>query len=141
MVEKALAAESGVATRSVWRARAPARPAEAVRGDARTFVNGGSQHLPQAAVDAPRTVNTLISSTGYFATMGTPILRGRDFSEADRGDGTPAAVINQAFARRFFGEKDPIGRRIGTGFDRDPDRQIVGVVSDTRDRGLGREVH
>jgi ABC-type lipoprotein release transport system permease subunit len=46
-------------------------------------------------------------------------------------------VVNEAFARRYFPNGDALGRRIGTGFDRlKPVRQIVGIVSDTHDRGL-----
>ncbi|MGE0363390.1 MAG: ABC transporter permease [Vicinamibacterales bacterium] len=70
--------------------------------------------------------------TGYFATLGVPIVAGRDFSERD-GDGAPmVAIVNETFARYFFGDENPIGRRFGFAGHRDPGRmEIVGVVKDT----------
>src|SRR5690606_10323571 len=77
----------------------------------------------------------------YFRTLGTAVVRGREFTEADDARGVPVAIVNETFVRRYFGGQDPIGQRIdlGTyagreiipGFD-DPERVIVGVVADTR---------
>src|SRR6202044_2931324 len=52
-------------------------------------------------------------SSHYFHTMGIPLLRGRAFSDADRRNTQPVAVLNQAFAERLFGKEDPIGHFIG----------------------------
>jgi macrolide transport system ATP-binding/permease protein len=68
-------------------------------------------------------------STGYFETIGTPLLRGRAFTQADTPDSAPVAVVSATFARKFFGDADPIGRHIG--FGSTPSNrilQIVGVV-------------
>jgi len=66
---------------------------------------------------------------GYFATVGMVLLRGREFTEADR-EGTPGVVVvSQSFARHFFGSEDVIGRRVGYG---EPWFEIVGVVRDAR---------
>ena len=67
----------------------------------------------------------------YFQTMRVPLLRGRDFTAADRGNAPAVVVINEALAQQFFHGQDPIGQRIS--FDRYPDststwRTIVGVV-------------
>ncbi len=51
-------------------------------------------------------------SAGYFETMGIPIVRGRPIEARDREGGLPAAVVNEAFARRFWGAADPVSRRI-----------------------------
>jgi putative ABC transport system permease protein len=50
------------------------------------------------------------SSPGYFRTMGIPVLRGRDFDEHDTANAQAVAIINDAFARRFFPGEDPVGR-------------------------------
>lgn len=92
---------------------------------------------PAGPGERPRVVNTLIASGSYFPTMEMRIVRGRNFEAADREDGRPVILINDTLARRFFAESDPIGRRVGTGFDGlKPVREIVGVVADTHDRGL-----
>ncbi|MCR4342061.1 MAG: ABC transporter permease [Gemmatimonadaceae bacterium] len=71
----------------------------------------------------------------YFETIGTPLLRGRAFTDRDR-PGTPlVTVVNQAFATRFFGDSDPIGRRIGFARERGGgvrEFEIVGVVGDAK---------
>ena len=74
-------------------------------------------------------------SPGYFETTGTPILRGRAIDERDRPGSPLVAVVSQTFARRFFGDGDPIGRRIG--FDTpsgggERTFEIVGVVGDVK---------
>jgi predicted permease len=72
--------------------------------------------------------------TQFFSTLGIPFLAGRDFTDAD-GTGAPkVAVVNETFARYFFGDKDPLGRHIGFG-SKDKDRrvtdiEIVGLVKD-----------
>ena len=70
---------------------------------------------------------------GYFETIGTRLLRGRAIGEQDTPTSTRVAVVNERFARKFFGDQDPIGQRFGT--DRhghDADFEIVGVVEDTK---------
>ena len=61
--------------------------------------------------------------------MGTPLLRGRAFSERDRPDSPLVTVVTQSFARKYFGDADPIGRRIGQTI---PEIEIVGVVGDAK---------
>ena len=78
-------------------------------------------------------------SPGYFRAMGIPLLRGRTFSEQDSGDAPGVVIINEALARRYFPDGDPIGKRLG--FSRPTDwREIVGVARDTRNYGLDEEV-
>ncbi len=69
-----------------------------------------------------------ISTPGYFRTMGIPLLLGRDFDERDTATSPPVMIITQEFARRFFPNEDPIGKRIQT---RDW-RTIVGVVGSVK---------
>ena len=73
----------------------------------------------------------------YFEAMSIPIRRGRAFTAADRAGAPPVVVINEAFARRMFGDEDPIGRGLRLGAS-SPVRQatIVGVVGDLRHQRL-----
>jgi putative ABC transport system permease protein len=69
------------------------------------------------------------------------VIRGREFAAADREGAPPVAVVNEAFARRYFGDRDPIGRRIslqGPG-DSPGESEIVGVVGNIRQAGLANE--
>ena len=71
-------------------------------------------------------------SPGYFATLGIPLMRGRLLSPDDRNDAPPVAIVNQAFARVFLNNADPIGRALV----QEPRRiAIVGVVRDIRRKG------
>jgi putative ABC transport system permease protein len=77
-------------------------------------------------------------SDGYFQAMGTPIIRGRDFSDRDTENTPGVIIINQAFGRRFFANEEPLGKRIG--FGKKPVwREIIGVVADVRHFGLDAE--
>jgi predicted permease len=71
--------------------------------------------------------------TGYFHALGIPILRGRDFDERDSTTSQPVAILNQAFARKLFGNESPIGHRIGyQAPPHDADYLIVGETADAR---------
>jgi predicted permease len=67
----------------------------------------------------------------YFDSVGTKVLRGRGVGIGDTSTAPPVAVINQTFARKFFGDGNPLGRRIGTSDSHPGDYEIVGVVEDT----------
>ncbi|HEY7113898.1 MAG TPA: ABC transporter permease [Thermoanaerobaculia bacterium] len=75
-------------------------------------------------------------SPDYFRTAGTPVLRGRPIDARDRQGAAPVVVINEAFARRYFPDRDPLGRSV-TFWGRP--REIVGIAGDERFRGLERE--
>jgi predicted permease len=77
----------------------------------------------------PAKANTAFNviTPGYFATMRTAILAGRDFSDRDGPGPPPAVIVNQSFARQFFGEASPLGRRVTT---LNVPYEIVGVVGD-----------
>ena len=72
---------------------------------------------------------------GFFATMGIPLLAGRDFDETDRVGARRVAFVNESFARYFFGGKDPVGRHFTENRLRgkpDAETEIVGLVKDAR---------
>jgi putative ABC transport system permease protein len=77
-------------------------------------------------------------SPQYFQTMGIRLQRGRAFDDRDIASGPTVIVVNETFARRFFGNNDPVGARVKQGWpeDKAPWRQIVGVVNDVRVAGL-----
>ena len=70
--------------------------------------------------------------TDYFETLGIPVLAGREFTARDIAGAPRVAVVNETFARYFFGAENPIGRRFGFRAENDVGRwEIVGVVKDT----------
>ncbi len=75
---------------------------------------------------------------GYFETMGIRLVKGRWFDDRDLPTSPEVVVVNETFARRLFGDNDPIGARVKQGWpeDKTPWRQIIGVVNDVRMNGL-----
>jgi len=69
---------------------------------------------------------------GYFDVVGTPIVKGRGISEEDTAASRHVAVINEAFARKFFRNESPIGRHFGRSVDTSREFEVVGVVKDAR---------
>ena len=76
-------------------------------------------------------------SDNYFATLGLKILEGRDFTIDDTDAKQPVAIVNNSFARKYYGNESPIGRRIRIYNPGQPQswRTIVGVVPDTLMQG------
>ena len=73
-----------------------------------------------------------LASPEYFATMGIPLLRGRDFNDGDLHDRPFVVIISESLARQNFPNEDPIGHRIMCGLDSPNWMTIVGVVGDVR---------
>ena len=93
---------------------------------------------PVAKGEEPRTQLRVIDRD-YFKTMHIPLLAGRMFTNRDNAKGAPAAIINEAFAKKVFPSESPLGKRIrpdaaeaGT----PPMREIVGVVGNVKYRHL-----
>jgi predicted permease len=81
-------------------------------------------------------VNSVVP--GYLGVMGIPLLKGRDFNDADREMAPFAVVVNRAMVERFWKDEDPLGKRFK--FFGDPDfRQVVGVVENTKIFTLGED--
>jgi putative ABC transport system permease protein len=73
----------------------------------------------------------------YFRTLGIPIVRGREFTPADRRDGAPVAIVSESVARRYWPGLDPVGRRLRFVATAEwPWVTVVGVAADTRYREL-----
>jgi predicted permease len=87
-------------------------------------------------------VNFNSVGSGYFRTMGTPILAGRDFTESDTLSAPRVAIVTEQFAKKFFDGANPIGRLFqieeGVGVER-PLFQIVGLTKDVKYTNLREE--
>jgi predicted permease len=76
---------------------------------------------------------------GFFATMGQPLVRGREFTVKDVTGAPKVAIINETMAKYFFGGDNPLGRRIGWGRNNATDMEIVGVVRDSKTATLRQQ--
>jgi len=75
----------------------------------------------------------------YFATMGVPLVAGREFTPADAQGAPKVAIINETMAQYFFRDTNPVGRRFGFGRGKATDVEIVGVVKDARTAQLNEK--
>ncbi len=89
-------------------------------------------------------------SPGYFDTMGMRLIAGRDFRDSDSRTGGRveggwpyrAGIVNEAFVKRYFGQANPLGRRVGLGDEAGAPTpiEIVGVVKDAKYRNMREDV-
>jgi predicted permease len=102
---------------------------------------GAGRQLPITvggrSADGTRILNT---GPSFFTTMQIPILRGREIDERDRTGSAPVAVVSQEFARRNFGDRNPVGLRIALGGRERRDMDVVGVAANARYGGLKGEI-
>ena len=78
----------------------------------------------------------LIVGSDYFGTMGTPILRGRDFEVRDRFNGPPVAIVNDAFARKYSPNENILGKQFRVCWTIQKPVEVIGVVADARQAEL-----
>jgi putative ABC transport system permease protein len=103
-------------------------------------LDGGERLVEiDGATDAPINVGTVTITPEFFDVLDVPLPRGRRFRALDGASGTETVIVNTHFARRFFGEGDPVGQRIRfttrdaiVGKPIDGWRTIVGVCPDIR---------
>lgn len=96
--------------------------------------SGWNNSIAVDGAQQPGTVNLNSVGPGYFRAMGTPLLAGRDITWRDRPESPRVAVVNESFARKYFGGR-PLGRRfqIGTRIGQvSPHYEIVGIVKDAK---------
>lgn len=74
----------------------------------------------------------------YFETLGVPVMRGREFTEADAANAPPVVIVTESFAHDIWPGEDPIGKRIRRRPD-SPWMEVVGVVPDTKYYALDEE--
>ncbi len=97
----------------------------------------GLRTTARQSTPADPTAVILFVSPDYFRTLGIQLVEGRDFEDRDSQRNSPAiAIVNRAFARKFFGQEDPIGRKLTKLADAPNWTQIVGVARDAKFAGL-----
>jgi putative ABC transport system permease protein len=94
------------------------------------IVNGRSANRTEGNSASLRFV-----TPGFFSTLGIPVLQGRSVSDTDTADRMHVAVVSESFVKRYWPDEQPIGRHFTFGLH---DREVVGVASDVRVRGLER---
>jgi predicted permease len=92
-------------------------------------------YQPPPGQPAPSSLYNTVS-TDYFSTMGVPLLRGRNFTEADDENSQYVAIVSEAMAKQFWPDKDPIGHQFQMTSDLKHSLVIVGVAKDIRFNGL-----
>ena len=89
-----------------------------------------------AAMQNPQIAGANVIDLKYFQTMGIAFVRGRDFTTQDREGAPSVAIINEAFARRYFPDAEPIGKRISLNNADGPWVEVVAIVRDSKYRTL-----
>lgn len=88
-------------------------------------------------VDNNSRVNNV--GAGFFAKMGVPLIKGREFTEADTANAPKVALVNEAWVDHFAKGRDPVGLMFGTGREDKRDIQVVGVVKNSKYNSLRGE--
>jgi putative ABC transport system permease protein len=111
-----------------------------------------SVHIAGTPEESPadrKPTDVAMVTPGYFATMGIPLVSGRDFDARDRSGAPMVAIVNQEFVRRYFPGENPLGKHIELGWTQDTAAtggearlggEIVGVVGNVRREGLAEEI-
>ena len=94
-------------------------------------------HIPGVEPSGSHNIGYRSISQRYFRVMGERMLRGREFNDHDHASSAPVVIVNEALARRYFPNSDPIGQRIALNdpSETNPWRAIVGVVVDEKGAG------
>ena len=95
------------------------------------YVQGRVYNLARG-VNLDNGINRLVISPSFFEVMGIPIVLGRGFTERDDAAAPKVVVINEAAARKYFPNENPIGRKFGTGPETTGENEIVGVLHDAK---------
>jgi hypothetical protein len=74
-----------------------------------------------------------VVSPAFFETLGVPVIRGRAFTTSDREGSPPVAMVNQALARRYWPNEEPVGKRIRIATASSSFFEVIGVASDLED--------
>ncbi|BDC53002.1 hypothetical protein F183_A53170 [Bryobacterales bacterium F-183] len=93
--------------------------------------------VPGEAKDAPAAARFV--SPGYFKTMGTPMLLGREFTDADQRGGLPVAVVSESFAKAHWAGQNAVGRQFTNTINK-VTYTVAGVVANVRFRGVDRDM-
>ena len=117
----------------------PLRAVNANDTDFEHIPNGTPGAAPDPALPAENVDYWQFTSHTYVEAMGIPVVRVRAFDARDVG-GAPVVMINEALARKFYKDIDPIGRRIKPGFQpNSPWATVIGVLKDVKQAGVGEQ--
>ena len=94
------------------------------------FVHGRT-YAPDVR-DRDNNINRLVVSPNFFDVMGIPVLSGRGVTERDSETAPKVVVINQAAAKKYFANENPVGQRMGSNLETASQLEIVGVVRDVK---------
>lgn len=131
-IERRLAEMPGVQ----WAAMGQFSPLSHSESSTNVTVEGFTPHEDQ---DSDSDTNSI--GPGFFQTLGTPLLAGREFTEADREGAAKVVIVNQAFAKHFLGRSGAVGKRMKVGSGSSPlDLEIIGVVKDADNLSLRETV-
>jgi macrolide transport system ATP-binding/permease protein len=99
-------------------------------------MSAGGVSIP--GMEGARTESSFMSvGPGFFSTMGIPLAMGREIGERDAANSEKVAVVNEVFAKNYFGTENPLGRQIGIG---KIEFEIVGVAKTARYDSLKRDI-
>lgn len=95
---------------------------------------GQGRYMTMVGVPGAKPMGSQIMNVGpaFFSTMQIPILLGREIDERDRADAPMTAVVNRTFAKEWFGDRNPVGRRLTVSDCPKCEIEIVGVCGDAR---------
>ena len=97
---------------------------------------GASRLVPEGFKLPPGTealgVMSNTVSEGYFDTLNVPIMHGRGFQQTDRAESRPVAIVNELFARKYYPNQNPIGKRLRVKGAKDDVLEIVGVARQSK---------
>ncbi len=94
--------------------------------------NGTTLRTDVTATALPLEYNCNNVGPDYFQTLAIPILRGREFTIADRKESQPVAIVNETFARLVFGRVDPVGHTIRADLPNEKAKLVVGLAKDSK---------
>jgi putative ABC transport system permease protein len=98
--------------------------------------------LPEGQPNVPLAERPFVDieaiSPQWFQTMRVPLRAGREFNAADNADAPKVVIVNETFARRFWGDQNPLDRRIVVGRGPAPS-QVIGVAADVKNKGLAQD--
>ena len=103
--------------------------------------NNGRMNFPGRPWDDTHRANLNRVADGFFETMGMPIISGRAIERSDMHPGAEAVVVDEVFARMYFPNENPVGRRLGLDNTSNSNHEIVGVVGNSRYNNLRGEMY
>ena len=102
--------------------------------------SGGVEVIGLPTPGEDNDVGLISVGPGFFETISLGLMQGRYLNAQDQAERPPTAVVNESFARHYFGTDSALGKRIKLGFEPDTVREIVGVVRDARHYGVRERI-